>query len=387
LTAGNVGTVRYEWRLIEAARGVGAVADTWRSLHGDAGLYARFEWHHAVVSHLLPHNVPHYVEILDGPRVVAIVPVFRDAAETPILGKVRAASSGFHSHIGFFDFPVAPGVSWVALAQALQHALAEIPLPHDAVVWRRLDENGNALKVARAFADPRASLLPWMQCTVIDTARSYDAVLESISKNLRANLRKGTRKLQESGAVTVSRESGLPAGDPAARERAAAAFETFVQIEASGWKGEAGTASAISLNPGVRAFYEELLASASASFLPEIAILWSGAKALAVQFALQVKGTKHVLKVGYDEDARRQSPGHLLLSHIVEAACKEGVHEVNLVIEQPWHDVWRPRRQEAYSCVRFRNRAKGALLGAYLMVKPLIRRQARAAHAQNSTAD
>jgi CelD/BcsL family acetyltransferase involved in cellulose biosynthesis len=368
--------VRYEWRLVEKERGLEEVANAWRSLHDGASLYARYEWHHAVVTRLLPDRAAAYVQVLDGPRIVAIIPLFHDEAATPLLGRVRAASSGFHAHLPFFDFPVARDAPAAAVALALEQALREVP--QQALVWRRLAEGGNALAVVRGLSNPRAGVLPWTRCTVIDTARTYDALLESVSKNLRANLRKAARKLQEAGAMRISRETGLPTDDADARARVRFAYETFLALEGSGWKGEGGTASAIALNASTRAFYAQLIDSASEAFLPEIAILWQGTQPLAAQFSLEVAGMKHVLKVGYDEQAKRLSPGHVLLAHIVEAACASGLQGVNLVIEQPWHDVWRPQRHETYAGVRFRSRARAAVLNAYLAVKPWLRRPTRA---------
>jgi len=178
---------------------------------------------------------------------------------------------------------------------------------------------------ARALGGPAASLMPKRVCPFIETRRGYDAVMECISKNLRANLRKASRKLEEGGGVRFTSETGLPHDDPAARDRMRAAYEIFLAIEASGWKGREGTGSAIALNAPERAFYAALIDSASPSFLPEIEILWQGERPLAAQYSLQVNGIKHALKAAYDEEQKRNSPGHVLLAHIVETACARGL--------------------------------------------------------------
>jgi len=119
-----------------------------------------------------------------------------------------------------------------------------------------------------------------------------------------------------------------------------------------------------------------LIESAGPGFLPEIAILWQGERPLAVQLALQVSGIKHVLKIAYDEEARRLGPGHILNAHTVEAACAEGLAGVSHVTEYAWKEAWRPRNDPAYIAVRFRSRTKGAVLRAYLAVKPPLARVA-----------
>jgi len=363
----------YEWRMISSPEAIDDLAGEWRGLDGASQLFARHEWHRAAATHLLRESGPSYVRISEGDRPVAIVPVFQDEAPIPLLGRVEAISSGFNAHVPFFDFPVAANACVGAIAGALEDAMRHLRC--DALVWRRLAHDGNALRVARALGGPAASLMPKRVCPFIETRRGYDAVMECISKNLRANLRKASRKLEEGGGVRFTSETGLPHDDPAARDRMRAAYEIFLAIEASGWKGREGTGSAIALNAPERAFYAALIDSASPSFLPEIEILWQGERPLAAQYSLQVNGIKHALKAAYDEEQKRNSPGHVLLAHIVETACARGLAGMSLVTENPWLDAWRPRRDPAYGAVRLRSRAKGALVRGYLAVKPYIARE------------
>jgi len=193
------GGTSYEWSLSSGPDALARLAPEWQALDGTSHLFARYEWHKVLVSHLLPQSPPAYVRVSDGARCVAIIPLFRDEADTPVLGSVDAISSGFHLHAPFFDFPVALDACARAIARALEQYLEEVS--HEALVWRRLAPEGNAMRVACALRHPRASLIPWKACPVIDTRRTYDAVIDSISTKLRVNMRRNVRKLQAAGGM------------------------------------------------------------------------------------------------------------------------------------------------------------------------------------------
>lgn len=132
-----------------------------------------------------------------------------------------------------------------------------------------------------------------------------------------ARLRTKRRRLHRiAGAVHVRDCSG-----PAEAEFGAA---TLLQLEAAGWKGEAGTA--MSQRPGEGAMLTEVVQKAAAHGLLRCAVLMAGERAVAVQVDLVSGDTWFHWKTAYDPEYAACSPGRLLLTHVLERFDAEGLY-------------------------------------------------------------
>ena len=356
-------------RRFTGLNGLRALREPWLSLHAGADLYARYEWHLACAMHLLDDASLAYVQVRDGERTVAIVPAIASRASFRLFGHLRVLSLGLHDHLSLADFPLAADVRVEDVAAALRAALAAWPERWDALHWPRVLESSHAIRLARAFDAPAAHILTASPCNTLDTRRPFPELLASLSKNLRASLRKSQKRLEESGGVHITC-NGVPAdaasgSQPAALHNGAdgidAAYEAFLAIEASGWKGEAGTGSAIRLNSATRGFYAGLLALRGADFVPEVTLLARGTTPIAAQFSVRVNRCRHVLKIGYEEAESRFSPGQVLMARVLEAASGRMTECVNLVTDMPWHQTWRPVPERTFAVTVFRRRWRAAL--------------------------
>ena len=97
------------------------------------------------------------------------------------------------------------------------------------------------------------------------------------------------------------------------RERSFAARDRlgeFLALEAAGWKGEAG--SAIARIPADTAYFEALAAEfARVDSLLLDSLLLDG-RPIAMALQIENAGTRHFLKIAYDERQHRLSPGRSL---------------------------------------------------------------------------
>jgi CelD/BcsL family acetyltransferase involved in cellulose biosynthesis len=356
-------------RRLTGLNGLHALREPWVSLHAGADLYARYEWHLACGMHLLDDASLAYVQVLDGDRTVAIVPAIASREPFRPFGQLRVLSLGLHAHLALADFPLVADVRVEDVAAALRAALAAWPEHWDALRWPRVLASSHAMRLAQAFDASAAHILTASPCNTLDTRRPFPKLLVSLSKNLRATLRKSQKRLEESGGTHITC-NGVPAeaasgSQPAALHIGAdgieAAYDAFLAIEASGWKGEAGTGSAIRLNPATRGFYGELLALRGADFVPEVTLLVRGTRPIATQFSVRVNRCKHVLKIGYDEAESRFSPGQVLVARVLEAASGGMIERINLVTDMPWHRAWRPVPEPTFHVAVFRRRWRAAL--------------------------
>ena len=124
-------------------------------------------------------------------------------------------------------------------------------------------------------------------------------------------------------------------------EELPAAFEAFLAIENSGWKGESGTS--ILKQPSKLKYYQSLLEHYGAAGLCQINILWLGQEPIAAQFGLRVASTLYLLKIGFCEAYSEISPGYLILAKLVAHHCEnKGVTRISFVTGVDWIDRWHP---------------------------------------------
>jgi Acetyltransferase (GNAT) domain len=189
------------------------------------------------------------------------------------------------------------------------------PLPAGSALWDGL----------RRLAPLDYCLQSAEPCDVFDCARPFDELMARLSKHFRRNLRAHRKKLASFADVRFATATG---------DGLEAAFETFIAVEASGWKGVSGVGSAIALHPRLLAFYRRLAANTRDRC--EIHLL-------AAQFCV-VSGEQYsILKIGYDEAYARIGPGLLLLETTLERCCADpAIKRMSLVTDGAWQRDWRP---------------------------------------------
>ena len=87
-------------------------------------------------------------------------------------------------------------------------------------------------------------------------------------------------------------------------------YDDFLSVEASGWKGEEG--SAIRSSPADIAFFRSVLQQAHAHGQLQLLRLTVAGKAVAMKLNLRSRGESYSLKIGYDHAYAQFSPGVLL---------------------------------------------------------------------------
>ncbi|TGD96606.1 GNAT family N-acetyltransferase [Methylobacterium nonmethylotrophicum] len=145
---------------------------------------------------------------------------------------------------------------------------------------------------------------------VLDRRASHDAFLTAHPhKGRLKDLRRRRRRLDEAGAVTI--EAVGPDGD------LARAVEAFLALEASGWKGRAGTA--LACRRETADFARDLFRAGGGPVTARADLLRLDGRVVAASLALVGGGTATLLKTAYDEALRHLAPGVLLEAEIVRA--------------------------------------------------------------------
>jgi hypothetical protein len=116
------------------------------------------------------------------------------------------------------------------------------------------------------------------------------------------------RAIARHGALSFRRRRGEAARD---------ALPDFLALEAAGWKGEAGTA--IARLPQASAYFDSLAAHFAAADALQIDTLLLDDRPLAMGLLVESAGTRHFLKIAYDETQGRHSPGRALTIAMLQA--------------------------------------------------------------------
>jgi CelD/BcsL family acetyltransferase involved in cellulose biosynthesis len=131
----------------------------------------------------------------------------------------------------------------------------------------------------------------------------------AIGARKRKELRRQRKRLADTGELTSS-----IIDEPAA---IAAAFGDFLTLEASGWKGRAGTAARA--DDGIRVFMESAVVALAREGKVRIARLTAAGRLVAALVTLQSGATAWCWKIAYDEAFARFSPGVQLLTDMTQA--------------------------------------------------------------------
>lgn len=355
----KINTIHVE--LVKGVEGLAGIREVWHHVyHGlsQQRYYHLYEWYESYMIALAedPAEV-HFFCMYDIDKPVAIVPL---RSSTIVISgtTLRTLELPHHEHILLADIICSHAmVNYDLLSILVDYLRVANTIKWDLLLFRglledsagvRLFNNHNGLVFVRSQYH-----CDYFNCT------NVDANLGALSKNFKANLRKARNKLAQEGTV----EFICARSD----DELAQAFDAFLEVESSGWKGSSGTNSAIKLSPQIWLFYYRLASSFSKLGSCEINLLRVNGECVAGQFCLTVGDTYYILKIGYLEEQARLAPGNMLLEHVMKRmAASNEIRYLNLITDAEWHKSWNPERYKIYDCYRFNSTAKG--LWAYSLI-------------------
>lgn len=122
------------------------------------------------------------------------------------------------------------------------------------------------------------------------------------------------RQLEKAGALSYCRHRGTDA---------VAALEDFLALEAAGWKGAGGTA--LARLPRDCAYIRAVVQNFAAIDAARVDLLRLDDAPIAAGILLDAAGQSHFLKIAYDEDKARLSPGRALAIEMLRADFAAGL--------------------------------------------------------------
>jgi len=178
----------------------------------------------------------------------------------------------------------------------------------------------------------------------------WDRYWSSRSRNLRKSVNRLHNRLQDLGSVSLEIATG--------REALGKTLEDAFEIEASGWKGEQGTA--INSRPETRRFYREVAEWAAERGTLRLACLRVDGRTVAMHFSIEAGGDYYMLKTGYNDELAKAGPGKLLDSMMMEHAFTSGIDSFEFLGDkEPYKLDWADDCHERIELEAFKRSPSG----------------------------
>lgn len=180
------------------------------------------------------------------------------------------------------------------------------------------------------------------RCAFVDVL-DYEEVLRRLKRKFRGNLSNAKSRLSALPGVEY-----VAVSEP---ERLGPAFDEFVELELSGWKGQPDRVrrdypppAAIGLKRSKYLFYRNVVSTFGAFGATEIHMLRINRKAIGAQLCVILNDVCYILKTAFDEAYGRYSPGHLVLDFAIQRFADVGTaKQLCLITDYGWYRNWNPR--------------------------------------------
>jgi hypothetical protein len=233
-----------------------------------------------------------FAPVLEAP----LVPLY-EVSSAPVLDRERAGEAA------------AALLQTIAMAPDLPKALKLPLLPLGGPVFAALE---------RAFAatgSVMTSFERWLRPMLVPEPADNDEryLRRSLGSGYKKRLQQH-RQLEKAGTLAYERHRGTDA---------MAALEEFLALEAAGWKGAGGTA--LARLPRDCAYIRAVVQNFAAVDAARVDLLRLDDTPIAAGVLLDLAGQSHFLKIAYDEDKARLSPGRALAIEMLRADFATGL--------------------------------------------------------------
>jgi CelD/BcsL family acetyltransferase involved in cellulose biosynthesis len=297
----------------------------------------------------------------NSPEVVAVRHKYRLAGVAALERKRLCLRSPTNWHTPAW----APLADSAAALEALCEAMVKRARPRLSLWF--LDAGTDELTTCwRAAARCHARVYPLERSPYVTLDGTWEDYERRLTAKRRSNLRRMWRRLEESGTVELQVLDG--------RRDLARLLDEGFRVEASGWKGERG--SAIDATPETRAFYEDVATWASRRGSLRLAFLRLDGRPLAFDFAIEEADAHALLKTGYDPEFRSFAPGVLLRAKMIQRAFGQSLATYEFLGDMvDWKREWTDSTRERVALEAFTPTPAGVVgWAAWAYARPAVNR-------------
>ncbi|MHB8533903.1 MAG: GNAT family N-acetyltransferase [Sulfuricaulis sp.] len=342
----------------DSAAGLNALRSDWDRLAyilSPRCFFHVYDWYKSYLDTLeLDPSCVHFFAVYRGESLVGIVPL--KSSVRYLRGVyLRLLELPHHPHLALRDGLLVSAADNVAIVHALvSHLHEQTEISWDALLLSCVPDDSTMASAFRAASLPRLVSTIQGYSHYVEFSGSPDEINERVSGSFRRNLQRLKRRASELGTLTYRSYRTT--------QELLQAFPSFLEVEASGWKGAKEKRTAIVCHPELRAFYERLIQSFSQDECCVINLLWLNDICIAGQFGLLVDRVLYILKIGYHEAYSNLAPGNLLMASVLGDFSRSGtVRAVSFVTGPPWSHLWRPETSAVWDHYVFNTTWRGLI--------------------------
>ncbi len=328
-------------RVIRGPAGLDELKDIWESIPIRwPGPMRSFDWVRVCAEIFDMEDL--MVVVAGEPPSIAVAPLYQlERAGGPL--ELIGARQLFE----VTDFIYTDSSALVTLASAV--ARARFPVSF----WRIPADSPSLAALKEAFRWRGAIIVrPASGCPWIPLDESWLDPESQLVSRRRSELRRARRIAESHGAV----QSEVLTPDV---DNLESLLDEAFAVEAASWKGREGTALAQDELRG--AFYRRYAAAAAEEGILRLCFLRIDGQAVAMQLALETGGSFWLLKIGYDREFARCSPGTLLLVEAIRHSAEAGLRSFEFLGgEESWISVWTSNVRPCVSVVAYPIGLRGA---------------------------
>lgn len=310
------------WRLFNAHESFGSLRDYWDAINRETG------------NHILLDSL-FWQPLLDNFGSGRVCVAVNDGNAGKGVALVETGKHGFWYTFQPSQAPLGPilfdAVGSARLSEQITGLISD--LPGYALGFSVTQQDPDFTCFADLNGVPSSETLDYIQTPRLRISGSFEDYWKGRSKNLKHNLSRQRRRLQENGVeikLVTNRQSGS----------VAKAVEEYGRLEIAGWKAQEGTAVGPENAQGQ--FYRQILDNFCDRGEGVIYRLLLDGRMVACDMCLERNGTTVILKTAYDESVQGLSLGLLLHLEIFRSLFDEGRTQV---IEfygpvRDWHTKW-----------------------------------------------
>jgi CelD/BcsL family acetyltransferase involved in cellulose biosynthesis len=295
------------------------------------------------------------------PRLLGVSDSGRLVAALPLMVSGRAVRSPTNWHTGEFGSLSIDDERAGRLFEALLASRATtVDLGHiDAAYLSRLE--------SAAQASGRLTV-SWVQqeSPFVDTTEPWETYVAQRDTRWLRQLERRRGQLQRRGELVLDIERG--------DSNLESLLEEGFRLEATGWKGETGTA--VLSNEDTRRFYWEVARWAAAKGLLRLAFLRLDRRAIAFDFCLEDERHHYFIKTGFEPSLKPQAPGLILRHDMIRRAFDLALSSYELLGgAESYKLAWTSATRQRYRALAFRRSPVGlAMWLAYRYGRPAAKR-------------
>ena len=345
---------------------VDQLADEWRDLCNeseDDQPFYRPEWIRAYLRAFVPGARVLLVTVRLNGRLCLVLPLVEENGTFSKM-PVRKFRSPVNLWAGRFDAERSKGPDGQAAIRAAWKYLRELD-GWDLLQFRDAPEGSTVGRMAEAArADGYRTVWESEKPSPYIALPTDPDLLEKVPINsrLRRELRRVRRHLGGQGLNFYRVET-------ADRD----ALESFYRLEASGWKGQEG--SAIACDRKNRQFFDEIAESAARFGYLSLYLLELKGQLIAAHFGFTLQGCYYSVVVAYNEEFKEFSPGHLIIDEIVRDCAGRGLRGYDLTGQnQEWKMKWTREARPMTHYHIFKGALGNAAYVAESKLKPVLGR-------------